>query len=82
MKKEKRGRVRGIVSSKGAGGGRWDREGVQDLTAICHGAGTREGDGLQEPISSSAHQVSHPQHLYDQLGQAGEDESLPDQAET
>ena len=46
------------------------------------GAGTREGDGLQEPISSSAHQVSVTQHLYDGLGQAGEVESPLDQAET
>lgn len=46
------------------------------------GAGTREGDGLQEPMSSSARQVSHPQHLYGQLGQVGEDESPLDRAET
>ena len=62
----KRGRGGEIVSSKEAGGEHWDCEGVQDLTAI--GAGSREGDDLQEPISSSAHQVSHPHHLYDQLG--------------
>lgn len=67
------GQKRVIISSEGAGGGlRVKVSRSWQQYAVCAGA----TEGLQEPISSSAHQVSSLRYFYNQPGKAGEDEKV------
>lgn len=60
-----KGQTRVIISSEGAGGGRRVKV-ARSWQQYAGCAGTTEG--LQEPIFSSAHQVSSLQHFYNQPG--------------